>query len=107
MILNPYEGWPLVKVPSTPCLNVTGYVRAVEGKFGKTSSMREQRRVSRVFRFENLNDLPGIEELKATGLLEKGIILRLSYRTMCQLKRRRASELFPLGYEDALGIART
>ena len=33
VILNPYGGWPLVKVPSTLCLNVTGYVRAVEGEF--------------------------------------------------------------------------
>ena len=56
------------------------------------------------FGLENLNDLPGIEELKATGLLEKRVILRLSsYRTMYQLKRTKASKTnFSLRYEDAL-----
>ena len=57
------------------------------------------------FGLENLNDLPGIEELKATGLLEKRdnlTSLILSDDVPVEGDQGEQDELFPLGYEDAL-----
>ena len=57
------------------------------------------------FGLENLNDLPGIEELKATGLLEKRdnlTSLILPDDVPVEEDQREQDELFPLGYEDAL-----
>ena len=57
------------------------------------------------FGLENLNDLPGIEELKATGLLEKrdsltSLILPDDVPADEDLDEQ--DELFPLGYGDTL-----
>ena len=57
------------------------------------------------FGLENLNDLPGIEELKATGLLEKRDSLTsliLPDDLSVEEDPGEQDELFPLGYDDAL-----
>ena len=57
------------------------------------------------FGLENLNDLPGIEELKATGLLEKRdnlTSLILPDDVPVEEDQGEQDELFPLGYEDVL-----
>ena len=57
------------------------------------------------FSLENLNDLPGIEELKATGLLEKRdslTSLMLPDDLPVEDDSGDQDELFPLGYGDGL-----
>ena len=57
------------------------------------------------FSLENLKDLPGIEELKATGLLEKRDSLTsliLPDDLPVEDDAGDQDELFPLGYGDGL-----
>ena len=70
--MNPYVGWPLVKGTLDTLLECNWIRprgrRRVPGRplqWGTSEEFLEY------FSLENLNDLPGIEELKATGLLEK------------------------------------